>query len=64
MNRGSDKHGPKLDEEMKRESQGLERGAPVDPRREEHRKLEGGEDDFEPAIQPHADQDEGEPREP
>lgn len=42
--RDSDKHGPRLDEEMKREVSGLEQGAPVDPRAEEWHMPEPGED--------------------
>ena len=48
MERGSDKHGPRLDEEQKQEVEGLERGAPTGPRVEEHRMTEdpggGGEE--------------------
>ncbi len=42
MDRGSDKETPRLDEEMKQESQSMERGAPVESRVEGHRESEGG----------------------
>lgn len=38
--RGSDKHGSRIDEEMKHEVRGLEQGAPVEPRAEESRQQE------------------------
>jgi hypothetical protein len=41
MERGSDKHNPRLDEEMKHEISGLVTGAPVEPRAEEWREQEG-----------------------
>lgn len=44
MDRDSDKHGPRLDDEMKREVSGLEQGAPVDPRAEEWHTPEPPED--------------------
>jgi hypothetical protein len=44
MERNSTKHGPRLDEEMKTETEPLLRGAPVDPRAEEWRELEGDPD--------------------
>ena len=40
MERRSTKHGPQLDDELKRESQGLERGAPQRPHVEEWREVE------------------------
>jgi hypothetical protein len=40
MERGSDKHGRRVDEEMKHETRGLEQGAPVEPRAEESRQQE------------------------
>ena len=43
--RDSDKHGPRLDEEMKREAAGLRQGAPVDPRAEEWRTPEAPDED-------------------
>lgn len=41
MQRNSTKHGPRLDEEMKSETEPLLRGAPDDPRAEEWREQEG-----------------------
>ena len=40
MERGSDKHSPRLDEEMEKETQSIQRGAPVDSRVEEFRQTE------------------------
>jgi hypothetical protein len=42
--RGSDKHGSRIDEEMKHETRGLEQGAPVEPRAEESRQQEAAAD--------------------
>lgn len=44
MERGSDKHGPMIDEELKHETESLTRGAPVDSRAEEYREQEGAPD--------------------
>jgi CBS domain-containing protein len=47
MERGSDKHGPRLDEELHAETEPLERGEPTDARAEAFRQPEaeqGGED--------------------
>ena len=45
MERGSDKHSPRVDEELDHETQSLQQGAPVESRVEEHREQEGpGED--------------------
>jgi hypothetical protein len=44
MQRNSTKHGPRLDEEMKTETEPLLRGAPDDPRAEEWREQEGDPD--------------------
>lgn len=41
MQRGSDKHAPRLDDELKDETQSLERGAPVEARADEAREEEG-----------------------
>ena len=41
MERRSTKHGPRLDDELKREVQSLERGAPVEAHKEEFREHEG-----------------------
>lgn len=40
MERGSDKHGPQLDEEMKREVESIQHGAPVPSRVEDFREVE------------------------
>jgi Protein of unknown function (DUF2795) len=48
IDRGSDKSGPRIDEERARETEPLERGAPVPSRSEEFREVEGAGDD-EPA---------------
>jgi Protein of unknown function (DUF2795) len=42
--RGSDRHGPRLDEELQRETRSLEQGAPVEARVEEAREQEGPAD--------------------
>jgi hypothetical protein len=45
LERGSDRHSPRVDEELKHETRSLEQGAPVESRVEEHREQEGpGED--------------------
>lgn len=41
MERQSDKHGPRVDEEMKRETDSLTQGAPVESRAQESREKEG-----------------------
>jgi hypothetical protein len=41
VERGSDKHSPRVDEEMDRETRSLQQGAPVESRVEEHREQEG-----------------------
>jgi Protein of unknown function (DUF2795) len=43
--RGSDKHGPRLDEDLHDDTRSLERGAPVESRVEEEREQEGPADD-------------------
>jgi hypothetical protein len=43
--RGSDKHNPRVDEEFVRETEAMERGAPVPSRSEEFREVEGAGDD-------------------
>lgn len=45
--RDSDKHGPRLDDEMKSEVSGLQQGEPIDPRAEEWHISEPPEDDDE-----------------
>jgi hypothetical protein len=53
MERGSDKVNPRVDEELEQETQGLQRGAPVDSRAEEFRKQEeGGEGQPAPDARP------------
>jgi Protein of unknown function (DUF2795) len=41
LERESDKHGPRLDEELEHETRSLQQGAPVESRVEEHREQEG-----------------------
>jgi Protein of unknown function (DUF2795) len=41
VERGSDKHSPRLDEELDHETRSLQQGAPVESRVEEHREQEG-----------------------
>jgi hypothetical protein len=48
IDRGSDKTGPRIDEERARDTESMERGAPVPSRAEEFREVEGAGDD-EPA---------------
>jgi hypothetical protein len=48
IDRGSDKSGPRIDEERARDTESMERGAPVPSRAEEFREVEGAGDD-EPA---------------
>jgi Protein of unknown function (DUF2795) len=43
--RGSDKHGPRLDEDLHQDTRSLEQGAPVEARVEEAREQEGPADD-------------------
>ena len=45
MERGSDKHSPRVDEELDHETRSLQQGAPVESRVEEHREQEGPGDD-------------------
>jgi Protein of unknown function (DUF2795) len=40
LERGSDKHSPRVDEELERETLSLQQGAPVESRVEEHREQE------------------------
>ena len=45
MERGSDKHSPRVDEQLDHDTRSLTQGAPVESRVEEHREQEGpGED--------------------
>jgi Protein of unknown function (DUF2795) len=41
LERGSDKHSPRVDEELDHETRSLRQGAPVESRVEEHREQEG-----------------------
>jgi Protein of unknown function (DUF2795) len=41
LDRGSDKHSPRVDEELEQETLPLQQGAPVESRVEEHREQEG-----------------------
>jgi hypothetical protein len=55
MERISDKHGPRLDDELRAESQSVLRGAPVESRAQEGREKEGpGEDQPTPQSRPGA----------
>jgi hypothetical protein len=45
LERGSDKHSPRLDEELEHETRSLEQGAPIESRVEEYREQEGPGDD-------------------
>jgi hypothetical protein len=45
MERGSDTHGPRLDEELRRRTESVERGAPVESRAEEEREETAPGDD-------------------
>ncbi|MFL5796948.1 MAG: hypothetical protein ACJ77A_03325 [Actinomycetota bacterium] len=49
MDRGSDKHNPRVDEELEKETQAIHRGEPTESRAEEFRQQEGpgGRDDDE-----------------
>jgi hypothetical protein len=45
LERGSDKHSPRVDEQLDHDTRSLQQGAPVESRIEEHREQEGpGED--------------------
>lgn len=53
MDRGSDKVNPRVDKELQQETEGLQRGAPVESRAEDFRKQEeGGEDQPAPDARP------------
>jgi len=45
LERASDKHSPRVDDELDHETQSLQQGAPVESRVEEHREQEGPADD-------------------
>jgi hypothetical protein len=52
LERGSDKHSPRIDEELDHETRSLQQGAPIESRVEEFREQEGpGED--QPTPEPH-----------
>ena len=44
MDRSTNKHGPRLDDELKKETESLTRGAPVEARAEDERDAEGPAD--------------------
>jgi hypothetical protein len=51
LERGSDRHSPRVDEELDHETRSLQQGAPVESRVEEHREQEGpGEDQPTPSA--------------
>ena len=53
MQRDGTKHGPRLDDALKKETESLERGAPVAAHAEEYREQEGaGEGEREPSWRP------------
>jgi hypothetical protein len=55
MDRGSDKHSPLADDEMKKDTQGLEKGEPSESRIEDFRKdeeIEPDEDEGAEAERP------------
>jgi hypothetical protein len=45
LERGSDKHSPRVDEQLDHDTRSLRQGAPVESRVEEHREQEGPGDD-------------------
>ncbi len=45
MERGSDKHSPRIDEQLEHETRSLQQGSPVESRVEEFREQEGPGDD-------------------
>ena len=56
MERGSDKHSPRIDEELDHETRSLQQGAPIESRVEEFREQEGpGED--QPTPEPRLSED-------
>ena len=59
MQRGSNRHGPRIDDEMAQETRGIVQGAPADPRVEEFHSTEpSGDDQPEVSIIPEAGADE------
>jgi len=56
LERGSDKHSPRVDEELDHETRSLQQGAPIESRVEEFREQEGpGED--QPTPEPRLSED-------
>jgi hypothetical protein len=56
MDRGSSKHGPRLDEQMEQETRGIVQGGPSDGRVEEwHDPEPSGEDQPDVGVVPHPD---------
>jgi hypothetical protein len=56
MDRGSSKHGPRLDEQMEQETRGMVQGGPSDARAEEwHESEPSGEDQPDVGVVPHTD---------
>jgi Protein of unknown function (DUF2795) len=51
LERGSDKHSPRVDEQLEHETRSLQQGSPVESRVEEFREQEGPGDD-QPTPQP------------
>jgi hypothetical protein len=51
LERGSDKHSPRVDEQLEHETQSLQQGSPVESRVEEFREQEGPGDD-QPTPEP------------
>jgi uncharacterized protein DUF2795 len=50
VERESTKHNPRVDEELKKEVESIERGAPVEPHKQEFRDKEGPADDERPVA--------------
>ena len=57
MERGSDKHAPRIDEELDQATQGLQKGEPSESRAQEFRQIEG-------LPEPEDDEADAEPGEP
>jgi hypothetical protein len=45
MDRGSDKHSPRIDDEMERETQSMTQGSPIEARAQDSRLKEPPDDD-------------------
>jgi hypothetical protein len=50
MQRGSDKHAPRVDDEMERETRSMTQGSPIEARVQESRIKEPLDDDPEPDL--------------